>query len=384
MTIQNKTLPYIDRTNSANDTNPPDTINTVSMSSMGASLTNIDIPVDDCVMSVEREMNSIVPVPLEDFRQFYVVQNIFTSSLYDFIDPEDSKCVERAEKEFGIAERLSDRLFTEENGYAHDAVQDMTGPLFLALNRYEDAIPYNHNIVTLNEPIRNRFFHKDVQYFSGSYVSLGGLEFIACSAPMPLAFEHFWTMMLEQESNTIVMLTKLEEGEKTKAHCYIPKQFNLAKKFGGVTVTKLASDSDKSIIKTILHVQKGDQVRQISHYQYEGWPDMGVPETTDEFVRLMSLIRDEETQGKIVVHCSAGLGRAGTFIIAYKNYVNIIRHLIWKSKEKPTTKEALQGTSINTLKDLLIIRSQRGGMVQRSSQYLFIQKVLRDYFNPGL
>ncbi len=133
------------------------------------------------------------------------------------------------------------------------------------------------------------------------------MEFIACSAPMPLAFEHFWSMAFEQESNTIVMLTKFEEKGVVKAHNYLPDQFEKPKKFGGITVTKIATGSHESITKILLHLKKGDQVRQIFHYQYEGWPDMGVPETTGEFVDLMNFVSNEEIQGKMIVHCSAGL-----------------------------------------------------------------------------
>ena len=67
----------------------------------------------------------------------------------------------------------------------------------------------------------------------------------------------------------------------------------------------------------------------MQHLQYVGWPDFGAPKTTDSIIALIKTVRNlvaAETATmpvfgqhvKILVHCSAGVGRSGTFIALYQ------------------------------------------------------------------
>ena len=63
-------------------------------------------------------------------------------------------------------------------------------------------------------------------------------------------------------------------------------------------------------------MMRGDTVRTIRHFHFTTWPDFGVPEPPQTLVRFVRAFRERVTpeQRPVVVHCSAGVGRSGTFI----------------------------------------------------------------------
>jgi protein tyrosine phosphatase len=63
-------------------------------------------------------------------------------------------------------------------------------------------------------------------------------------------------------------------------------------------------------------IMRGDTVRTIRHFHFTTWPDFGVPEPPQTLVRFVRAFRERVSaeQRPIVVHCSAGVGRSGTFI----------------------------------------------------------------------
>lgn len=92
------------------------------------------------------------------------------------------------------------------------------------------------------------------------------------------------------------------------------------------------------MIRTFLlkHNQSGKQ-RSITHYQYLTWPDHGIPKP-GPFVELMQLADDSNTtKGPLIVHCSAGLGRTGTFIAVHALLADV-KHKRATSKEEPSVR----------------------------------------------
>ena len=66
--------------------------------------------------------------------------------------------------------------------------------------------------------------------------------------------------------------------------------------------------------------------------------------------------------GTILVHCSAGVGRTGTFLAVYK---------LWLDYINPNVKE------LSVFPTVLALRKQRCLMVQKKEQYVFIAKCFR-------
>ena len=98
--------------------------------------------------------------------------------------------------------------------------------------------------------------------------------------------------------------------------------------------------------------------RTVFHYHFKAWPDHGVPQDTKQVLGFLKdvnkrqayLEEGQERPGPITVHCSAGIGRTGTFIV--------IDMLLRKIEEESVD------TAIDIQKTILDLRKQRSGMVQ--------------------
>jgi protein tyrosine phosphatase len=180
-------------------------------------------------------------------------------------------------------------------------------------------------------------------------------------------------MIWEQETPVVVMLTRTVEGERKKADVYWPAAEGEKLTFGTITTTLRTIVKLTNITIRIISLKssKSEEEREIVHLHYTEWPDFGVPETTHkirELIRLMDSYKERAEskglKGPIVTHCSAGIGRCGT-------YLGILIGL----------EELVEGASFDQI-DLVDIvskmRAARTGMVQTEFQYKFIYQVLDD------
>nr|CAD7463966.1 unnamed protein product [Timema tahoe] len=106
---------------------------------------------------------------------------------------------------------------------------------------------------------------------------------------------------------------------------------------------------------------QGDTQRVIRHFHFTTWPDFGVPSPPQTLVRFVRAFRERvgPEQRPIVVHCSAGVGRSGTFI---------------------TLDRILQQLNLSDKVDIFGIvwamRKERSWMVQTEQQYICIHQCL--------
>jgi len=131
-----------------------------------------------------------------------------------------------------------------------------------------------------------------------------------------------------------------------------------------------------------LEEEDKEQERKIIQLHYEGWPDFGVPETTNQFRIILSYMNrlsdvklhenDNKKNGPVLTHCSAGLGRTGTLIAA---------HIAAQSLELGLAKTS---DEIDLKKLVLQLREQRQGMVQTKEQYKFLHQVVKEISEKGL
>lgn len=155
--------------------------------------------------------------------------------------------------------------------------------------------------------------------------------FASC-APTRLMFTRFWTTIFEQDISTILMLTKYYEESPSgticvKADRYLPEDGNnVSHGEGEISVTCSSSceeeiDGDLITIKTITLVQRGE-TKTVKHVHCTTWPDRSA--VAVRFLsQLISLILRTQEEGALLVHCSAGVGRTGTFIAALISTLNI-------------------------------------------------------------
>ena len=172
-------------------------------------------------------------------------------------------------------------------------------------------------------------------------------------------------MIDEHECNVIVMLCNLKEGGREKCAKYWDVS-NIMQKYSLKEVSE-TQINECTIIRDIKYTNENKEEKIVKQIQFIGWPDHGVPNTQngrvfDIFKEMIELTDKYKGNGPIVVHCSAGVGRTGTFIAMYYLEKEIIKQINHKENE-------IKFSIFNLVRKL---KEMRLYLVQTSSQYLFI------------
>lgn len=225
-------------------------------------------------------------------------------------------------------------------------------------NRFTNILPYDHSRFKL-QPVDDE---EGSDYINANYVPghNSPREFIVTQGPLHSTRDDFWRMVWESNSRAIVMLTRCIEKGREKCDHYWPMDTSPVY-YGDICVTILneAHYLDWSITEFMLC--RGDVKRVIQHFHFTTWPDFGVPSPPQTLARFVRAFRERvrPDQRPIVVHCSAGVGRSGTFItldrilqqILVSKYVDIFG-IVWA------------------------MRKERVWMVQTEQQYICIHQCL--------
>nr|XP_022308874.1 receptor-type tyrosine-protein phosphatase T-like [Crassostrea virginica] len=229
-------------------------------------------------------------------------------------------------------------------------------------NRFRTSFPYDHSRVILNLTDTEQSDYINANYIDGVNRQR---EYIATQGPKPNTIVDFWRMVWQQNVFVIVMLTNLKEGNKLKCSQYWPNK-NLTRKYGSVLV-KLIQEKEYAFFTERKFSAKNTELgesREVTQYHYIAWPDHGTPEPMnllDFHHHVMNLTNEKEVP--TVVHCSAGVGRTGTFIAL------------------DALCQAGQRTGqINVSEFVKNMRDQRVSMVQTSEQYITIYYALNEFF----
>uniref|UniRef100_A0A3Q0RGW8 protein-tyrosine-phosphatase n=1 Tax=Amphilophus citrinellus TaxID=61819 RepID=A0A3Q0RGW8_AMPCI len=232
-------------------------------------------------------------------------------------------------------------------------------------NRYNNILPYDSTRVKLS------YLEDDPcsDYINASYIPGNNYrrEYIATQGPLPGTKDDFWRMVWEHGVYNIVMVTQCVEKGRVKCDQYWPADREPL--YYGDLVIQMLSESvlPEWTIREFKITSESSRSypRVLRHFHYTVWPDHGVPESTQSLIQFVRTVRDyvdrSPSTGATVVHCSAGVGRTGTFVALDR----VLQQLDSKG-------------TIDLYGCVFDLRLHRQHMVQTECQYAFLHQCIRD------
>ncbi|TNN06199.1 Tyrosine-protein phosphatase non-receptor type 1 [Schistosoma japonicum] len=268
-----------------------------------------------------------------------------------------------------VFEQLKNKSTVLNQTYSMDAARDVKNRL---KNRYRDVTPFDSTRVFLCNA-------HDGDYINASYVLIPAVpsrKYILTQGPMQQTVSHFWLMVWEQQCPAIIMLNHLVEKGSLRCHPYFPYE-------GGPSVLEL-TDVELSIeLKcetnakifinrklTITNIKfrfiQTSEVHHVLHMQYTNWPDFGVPNSPSAILNFLWSVRAsgafDDPFRPSVIHCSAGIGRSGAFVL-----IDLALILIEQGN-------SISAVNIRNL--FLELRQCRMGMIQTADQLRFCYRAI--------
>ncbi|XP_048581435.1 receptor-type tyrosine-protein phosphatase alpha isoform X2 [Nematostella vectensis] len=266
-------------------------------------------------------------------------------------------------------------------------------------NRFANVVAYDHSRVVLSLTENDQSSH----YINANYVDTYNAmnAYIATQGPLAKTISDFWRMIWEQNCRVIVMITNIIEKGRHKCAMYWPTKNRKTENHGPLTITFVQEETfayysirtfeikpnkdgthytqymhgtmfDSSASTNMLLDESldplDDEVKpmMVKQFHFTGWPDHGAPEPGFEFPVLDLIMKSTACvvpgTGPLVVHCSAGVGRSGAFIV--------IDSMI---------KRIHDNGDLDIFNFLAHIRNQRNHLVQEECQYIFIHDTLAEY-----
>ncbi|XP_030876727.1 receptor-type tyrosine-protein phosphatase V-like isoform X1 [Leptonychotes weddellii] len=285
------------------------------------------------------------PIPIQSFRQNYEAKSAHAHQAF-FQEFEELKEVGKEQP----------RLEAEH-------------PANATKNRYPHVLPYDHSRVRLTqlegEP------HSD--YINANFIPgyTDPQEFIATQGPLKKTLEDFWRLVWEQQVHIIVMLTVGMENGRVLCEHYWPADPTPIT-HGHIMVRLLAEEPEDEWTKREFQLQHvaQQQQRRVKQLQFTTWPDHSVPEAPGSLLTFAELVREQaratQATGPILVHCSAGVGRTGTFVA--------LSRLLQQLEEEQT---------VDVFNAVYALRLYRPLMIQTPSQYIFLHSCLLNKILEG-
>lgn len=229
-------------------------------------------------------------------------------------------------------------------------------------NRYIDVLPFDDTRVQLKSSARP----PNNDYINASFIKATEnnrvATFISTQGPLVKTFGDFWEMVFEYQCPAIVMLTHFDS---IKCDKYLPPGSE-RRTYGNydIKITKTRTDSHHLQLRDVKvqNIETG-KVHSVLHIEYPDWPDHGVATNTDAVREIWKRLHHIPTEHPIVIHCSAGIGRTGTYITIHTT----IERILLGDK-----------SSYDLAKTVKNFRSQRPGMVQTEEQYKFCYRAIAD------
>ncbi|XP_026223022.1 tyrosine-protein phosphatase non-receptor type 1 [Anabas testudineus] len=226
-------------------------------------------------------------------------------------------------------------------------------------NRYRDVSPFDHSRICLQLGTNN--------YINASLITVEEAQrnYILTQGPLPNTCGHFWEMVWEQRTRGVVMLNRVIEKGSVKCAQYWPHKEERDAIFEDTNFKLTFVSEDIKSYYTVRQLElenlSTQETREILHFHYTTWPDFGVPQSPASFLNFLFKVRESgclnSEHGPVVVHCSAGIGRSGTFCL-------VDTCLLLMSIRK-------DASSVRIRDVLLEMRRYRMGLIQTADQLRF-------------
>lgn len=256
------------------------------------------------------------------------------------------------------------RLFQQLNWEASQKAGALTVarlPENRQLNRYRDVLPYDHSRIILKKG--------SPDYINANLVEIARLnkKYILTQGPLPHTAKHFWQMIWEQKTKAVIMLNRVVEKNQIKCYQYWPS----GEEYGHVSQLEFGNfriyyrqelRNEYFTIRSLeLENISTGETHPIYHFHYLTWPDFGVPTSPATFLAFLFEVRKTGVMsadvGPCVIHCSAGIGRSGTFVMV-DSILTEVEHM-----------GDMDQIDIKAM--LLEIRQYRVGLIQTPDQLRF-------------
>lgn len=226
----------------------------------------------------------------------------------------------------------------------------------LSHNRYNNVLACDDTLFK---------FKDESKYINANCIKYKHMSFIATQAPLKRTMSTFMNMIWKSKSETVITLTSTSETNTRKMDVYWPEKVGSRLMFDKFILEFKQENKFPNYIIRYFNLFKSDQIHTFKQIHYTEWPNADVPKNFNDLIDIYKII-DFTTPP--IVHCSASIGRTGTFI-----GICIILNLIdIKSKDI-------------SVKDIVTsLRKQRYGMVQTFGQYKFIYRCMKYHLNIGL
>lgn len=207
-------------------------------------------------------------------------------------------------------------------------------------NRYSNVFPWDRTRIKL--PIKSNSKSKsngngnNLDYINASKISINDCEYIATQGPLPNTIHHFWSMCFHQSNlqNTdiiiVVMVTPLKESGMLKCEKYWPdtncdEDFTDLINQDDIDLSDLKIShqsqnyySDGNYQLSTFKLSSGDKIKTVYHFYYDKWADCKAPTNINDLIIILNHLnqikKSTDNEPIPIIHCSAGVGRTGTFI----------------------------------------------------------------------
>ncbi|KAK3090599.1 hypothetical protein FSP39_012997, partial [Pinctada imbricata] len=233
-------------------------------------------------------------------------------------------------------------------------------------NRYGNITAYDHSRVVL-EPLPNE---PNSDYINANYMDNENIYYymihVSLTGPTKVMIRDFWRMVWQKRICKIVMLTNLMEACKKKCEQYWPEEGT--QKYGDITVEILDTALFTDYTIRTFRIASAGSSRIVKQFHFTSWSDHGAltyPTPLLAFKRKVKMY-SPDSKAPIVVHCSAGIGRSGTYIA--------IDYLLEQAKAEDL---------VDVLKYAQLMRTNRTNMIQTWEQYVFVYEALLEAIKAG-